>query len=157
MYRIAIFSIFLLISSCNLKKNTRTTEQEHIAAAKSYDKIDELPIAVLYDTSMELDFMQVANKMQTEFKVSEVIITSDTWATTFNKMGNITAQSRTASIIAIRGGKCYIQDIVLEQKRNGKTYGEIKIASKNNWKIFDCNLQKNNNPDDIVGVINFKN
>ena len=157
MYKIVILSIFLSITACNFENNSKTIEQEDIAVVINYDQVDELPIAVLYNTNMELDFIQVANANQTEFKISEVVITSNRWNTTFNEAGNITAQSRTASIVAYKDNKCYIQNLVFEQKLEGKVFGETKIASKDNWKIFNCDLQKNNNPNAIAGVTIVKN
>ncbi|WP_350288743.1 hypothetical protein [uncultured Croceitalea sp.] len=117
-----------------------------------YDEIDKLPEAVLYDTNLELDFIEAANKSQKKFQVSEVIITSDRWASTFNESGHVIARFRNASILANNKGICYLQHIVFEQKGNGEIFKEITIIKKSNWNIFNCNLLEKKNPDTIARV-----
>lgn len=151
MFRVVTVICFSFLISCGLQNKAEPIAKNDDRPT-SYDKIDKLPEATLYDTGLELDFIEVANKSQKKFQVSEVIITGNRWASTFNESGHVIARSRNASILANNNGCCYLQDIIFEQKGDGKTFKETTIVKKNGWNTFDCNLLEKKNPDTTARV-----
>ncbi|MFD2587128.1 hypothetical protein ACFSQJ_09315 [Croceitalea marina] len=151
MHKIVSLLCITILVSCNSVGKSESIAQQ-VTVPKHYDKVDVLPNAVLYDTTLELDFIKTANERGAEFIVAEVIITSKRWALTFNEYGQIVARSRSASMIANKEDKCYVQNLVFEQKGDGESFNETEIVKKSNWKTFNCNVLENKNPDTIARV-----
>ena len=151
MFRVVILSGLIILASCKPKVKSENIAQS-IKVPVNYDKVEEIPVAVTYDTALELDFIETANRNQTTFQVSEVIITSGRWASTFSESGNVVARSREASAIATKDGKCYLQEMIFEQKTNTTGFEKTEITKKKGWKVFDCSLLENKKPDAMVGL-----
>ncbi|WP_350286074.1 hypothetical protein [uncultured Croceitalea sp.] len=147
---LSLCTVFILIS-CGPKTKENQVEQT-ATAMPTFDYISELPKAVIYDTEMELDFIAAMNTHQEHFVVNEIIVTSNRWAMSFNASGQIVARSRTATVIANLEDKCYLKEVVFEQKALGEEFGNTKIVTEKSWYEFNCKLQENKNPGTMAGV-----
>lgn len=145
---IFIFSIFI---SCN-SRNKPIVVASKTATASTYDAIKVLPQASYYDTDLELEFLKATNSYQKKFKATEVLITSKKWSSTFNESGLVIARSRNATVLVYQKGACFLQEVIFEQKSDGKNFKEAKITAHKEWLTFDCNMMKNKNPDITAGV-----
>ena len=151
MHKVVLIITLALLSSCGNKAETKE-ELPKLLATEKYEVKEELPKAVYYDTDLELDMIKAANSYQKKFTVSEVIITSSRWSSTFNESGSIIARTRNATIVVSKGDLCLLQDVVFEQKKEGNNFLESTIIENKTWHSFKCELLKTKNPDVIVGV-----
>ncbi|WP_394972306.1 hypothetical protein [uncultured Croceitalea sp.] len=151
MLRVVVVFYLLVFVSCNPKTKSEIVTQK-VESRPKYDEVDRLPEAVYYETDLELEFIKAANVAQKEFIVSEVLITSSTWSSTFSESGQVIARSRSATILVNQEEKCFLQDVIFEQNRNDNKFKEARITEQKGWYTFDCKLLENKNPDVIVRV-----
>lgn len=151
MYKVVLVLALSLVSSC-VEKAANKEEAEKRIATEKYEEIKKLPKAVYFDTDLELDMIKAANDYQKKYTVSEVIITSSRWSSTFNESGSIVARTRNATIVVSEGNLCLLQDLVFEQKREGETFLESSIIENKSWHSFKCELLNTKNPDVLVGA-----
>ncbi len=142
----------VLVMSCRLaqEENPKTPE---VAKAITYETIKEVPRAAVNEPEVALEFMKVLNAHQEEFQITDIVITSARWASSFNKAGHIVSRSREAAALVYETSGCYLKLVVFEQKTMGNSYAKITVVNEKPWKVLDCNLLENKNPNLSVGVV----
>lgn len=153
MLRVVFSLCLIILVSCNTNTKQELIAQQ-INTKPNYTIVEVLPKAIFYNTNLELEFIKAANIYQKEFIVSEVLITSSRWSSTFNEAGLVTARSREATIIVYQNENCYLKDVIFEQKRRGDSYHKTHVIESKEWYSFDCNLLETKNPDDEARVKN---